>query len=67
MLNGLPVTTPLRTLVDLVRLRPRIEAVVALDAMLHRGLLDPDELLAYASRHPGWRGILSVPKIVPRQ
>src|SRR4051794_23956615 len=36
-LDGRLVTTPLRTAFDLARLRPRVEAVVALDALLHNG------------------------------
>ena len=63
-LDGRQVTTPLRTAFDLVRLRPRVDAVVALDALLHRSLVDKDEPLEYAARHAGWRGVLQVPEIV---
>jgi hypothetical protein len=63
-LAGRQVTTPLRTAFDLTRLRPRVEAVVALDAMLQKGLVDKDELLEYAARHPGWRGVLRVSTVV---
>src|SRR3954454_25037160 len=44
LLEGIPVTTPLRTALDLGRLSRREEALVALDAFTHAGLVDVDEL-----------------------
>jgi hypothetical protein len=64
MVDDRLVTTPLRTAFDLARLRPRVEAVVALDALLHKGLVGKEELFEYAARHPGWRGVLRVPGVV---
>jgi hypothetical protein len=42
--DGLPVTSPVRTALDLSRSLPHEAAVVALDAALHRGLLSHEVL-----------------------
>ncbi|MDK3257387.1 type IV toxin-antitoxin system AbiEi family antitoxin domain-containing protein [Blastococcus capsensis] len=44
--GGMPVTDPVRTMLDLARSLPHEAAVVALDAALHRGLLSHDALRA---------------------
>ena len=64
VVRGLAVTTPLRTAFDLCRQKPRTEAVVALDALAHAGLVAPVDLAQYALLHHGWRGVLAVPDIV---
>ncbi len=61
---GVPVTRPLRTAFDLARRPDPVEAVVAVDAFWHKGLITPDRLLDYAAGHPGWRGVRSVPAVV---
>ena len=43
-LDGIEVTDPLRTALDLARSLPHEAAVVALDAAMHAGLLAPSEL-----------------------
>ncbi len=43
-IDGIPVTSPVRTALDLARSLPHEAAVVALDAALGRKLLRPDEL-----------------------
>jgi hypothetical protein len=43
-INGLNVTSPVRTALDLARSLPFEPAVVALDASLHRRLIDHDQL-----------------------
>ncbi|MFC0031115.1 DUF559 domain-containing protein [Micromonospora chaiyaphumensis] len=53
---GLPVTTALRTAFDLGRQGPRIEALVAVEALLHRRVVKLSALRAYAAAHPGWPG-----------
>jgi very-short-patch-repair endonuclease len=53
--NGAPVTTAVRTAFDLGR-RDRVEAVVALDALLRRGLVNGPEVRRYMGRRPGWPG-----------
>ena len=61
---GVPVTRPLRTAFDLARRPDRVEAVVAVDAFWHKGLITSDRLLDYAAAHPGWRGVRRVPAVV---
>lgn len=53
---GLPVTTPVRTAFDLGRRLPRVEAVMAVDALLYRRLVKPDVLAIYTRQHQGWPG-----------
>lgn len=52
-INGVLTTTPIRTLYDLARARELREAVVAIDAYWHAGLVTPKELLAFADAR-GW-------------
>ena len=44
VIEGVPVTTPLRTALDLGRLSQRPDALVALDAFTHAGLVTIEEL-----------------------
>ena len=62
--GGVPVTRPLRTAFDLARRPDRVEAVVAVDAFWHEGLITPTRLLDYAEDHPGWRGVRRIRGIV---
>jgi hypothetical protein len=57
--SGVRVTTPLRTALDLARIDPVEEAVVALDRFLRAGLVAPAELTAAATTvtGPGCRRI----------
>ncbi|HEU0101996.1 MAG TPA: hypothetical protein VFR07_06710 [Mycobacteriales bacterium] len=54
--HGAEVTTAARTAVDLARTRPRLTAVVVLDAALAAGVSRP-ELLAVLDRQRGWPGV----------
>ncbi|MGC4787308.1 endonuclease domain-containing protein [Micromonospora sp. DT178] len=56
-LGGLPVTTPLRTAFDLGRRAPRDDALVAVDALLHRRAVKLAALRAYADARSGWPGL----------
>jgi hypothetical protein len=47
VLAGIPLTTPLRTAIDLGRRRNRTSALIALDAMCHRKLVRVSELASY--------------------
>ena len=47
--GGLTVTTVARTLADLMRLLPRMQAVASLDSALHLGLALPEDVLTVAS------------------
>ena len=55
--NGLAVTTPLRTAADLARFAPRPDALVAMDAFLHLGLVDLDAFTRQLVRWKRRRGI----------
>lgn len=50
---GPSVTTPVRTAFDLAHRLPRVEAVIALDAMLHKRLIYQDTLAAYVDARRG--------------
>ncbi len=52
--DGVPVTTAARTLVDLGRLLPLRDGVVAMDAALHARQVARDELLAVIVACRGW-------------
>ncbi|MFC0007105.1 endonuclease domain-containing protein [Micromonospora siamensis] len=53
---GLPVTTPVRTAFDLGRQAPRVEALVAVEALLHRRVVRLPALRSFADTHAGWPG-----------
>jgi hypothetical protein len=56
-LDGLLVTSALRTCFDLVRVRQLVEAVVVLDAFAHGGAFSVEEFAAYAAAHVRWPGV----------
>lgn len=65
IIDGWPVTTALRTLVDVARLWRPAESVAAADAALHRGLVSIDELEVRCGRAMG-RGaarVRALPKL----
>jgi hypothetical protein len=51
--RGIPVTDPIRTALDLARIRPEDDAVIALDRFLERGIVLPHELRAAATTLAG--------------
>jgi very-short-patch-repair endonuclease len=53
-LAGMPLKTPARTAFDLGRRLSPVEAVVAVDAMLHKRLTFERELAALAAARPNW-------------
>jgi very-short-patch-repair endonuclease len=55
--RGHPTTSAVRTLADLGRRLPLVEAVAALDMALHRRLLKSDDLCSWVSAHPRYPGI----------
>ncbi|MGA4686350.1 DUF559 domain-containing protein [Micromonospora sp. AB353] len=57
LVGGLPVTTPLRTAFDLGRHGSRVEALVAVDALLHRRLVRLPGLRDFAAARAGWPGL----------
>lgn len=56
VVDGVGLTTPVRTAYDLARRLARIEAVVAVDALAHRYGFAPSDVLAPVRRHPGALG-----------
>jgi len=62
--HGIPVTTPLRTGMDLGRQLWRFDAIAAIDAALRLGV-DHDQMLAEIDRFRGWRGVRQLRWIAP--
>lgn len=54
-IDGVLVTSPVRTALDLGRWLPLIDGVAGIDAMLHAGIVDHDELDEAAHRLRGYR------------
>jgi very-short-patch-repair endonuclease len=62
--RGHRATSVVRTLADLGRRLPLVEAVAALDMALHRRLLQSDDLRSWARAHPGNRGIARLRRVI---
>ncbi|MHB1491979.1 MAG: hypothetical protein ACYCTH_15985, partial [Cellulomonas sp.] len=56
VVDGVPVTTAVRTAFDLARLWRQPAAVAALDRLLHLGVVDLAEVRAMTLARPRWRG-----------
>lgn len=66
VVNGVLVTTPLRTALDLGRLQPtRDLALSGMDAMLHHCDVCPEELLASIARFDRQRGVVQLRALAP--
>jgi hypothetical protein len=63
-IRGLPVTSALRTALDLGRRGPLVDAVVALDMALHQGLIDLTELDFFLEANRGVNGIAKLRRAV---
>jgi hypothetical protein len=57
VVQGLPATSATRTIADLARRLPIVEAVVVLDMALHQRFVRIDALRLWANTHAGFRGI----------
>jgi hypothetical protein len=64
-IDGVPVTTALRTAWDLAALEPRATAVAALDAMVRSGAVDQGALTGMAETGAGRWGVRKVRAAVP--
>lgn len=62
--QGLPATSPMRTLFDLARHLSTAEAVVAVDSALRCGLADLDQLGAYVVTHGTAKGVRRARRVV---
>lgn len=62
--HGLPITSAIRTVVDLGGRDPLTEGVVAADLVLHAGLVSIAELCAYVEAHPKAKGIARLRRAV---
>ena len=65
VIEGLTVTSPLRTAWDLGRLASRDNAIVALDGLLRHGSFSRDELLAGVERFRRQRGVVQLRQLAP--
>lgn len=64
-IDGLRVTSPLRTALDLGRVRSPDRAISALDAMLRLGVFSKEELLDGLGRFRGQRWVITLRAIAP--
>lgn len=64
--SGIPVTPPLRTVLDLCRVLPLVQGVAAADSALRRRLVTVPELLAAAAALPPAAGRPQVREVVTR-
>jgi len=62
--DGMPVTSTVRTCFDLMRHQPLIEAVAALDWALHRRPVSLSDLSVYLEAHARWYGVRQVRKVL---
>ena len=62
--RGFPATTALRTVIDLARRPPLVEAVVLADMALHAELVRLPELQRYVDAHVGAKGIVAMRRVL---
>jgi very-short-patch-repair endonuclease len=62
--EGLPVTTPVRTAFDLARRGGLVDRVVAVDALSNAHRFDPPQVLGLAERYRGARGTGGLAEVV---
>lgn len=62
--DGIAVTSPARTVVDLARALPFTVAVAVADAALRLGLVDREDIATAVERAAGWRGSPSARRVV---
>jgi hypothetical protein len=64
VVEGLTMTTELRTVFDCGRWLSPVEGVVVADALAHLGAISASELAAYTATHRALRGVRNVDRIV---
>lgn len=62
--HRVPVTSKVRTAVDLARWLARPHALAAIDAMTHAGLTTQTEMMEFAARYPRYRGIAQARELI---
>jgi hypothetical protein len=62
--RGRPATSAVRTIADLGRHLPLIEAVTTLDMALHKRLLELVDLRLWAAAHPRYRGVVRLRRAI---
>lgn len=62
--GGILLTSPVRTACDLGRFLPRGQALAAIDALLHAGLVTKDELWAEVHRYRRRRGVRQLEEMI---
>jgi hypothetical protein len=62
LVDGIPVTSPVRTCFDLVRRSQLRDGVIVLDVLGRQLRLSPATVSGYAQRHRKWRGL---PRVAP--
>lgn len=64
LINGVLITTPVRTVYDCCRWLAPAERLVVADALAHDGLVQADELSAYRNTHKGIRDVTRVDEVL---
>lgn len=64
MMNGLHITTPLRTALDSARLCSRVHGQAMVDALIRHAGVDRDEMVVAIERFRGYRGVRQARVIV---
>lgn len=64
VVDGLPVTTPARTALDLARRLPLVEAVAAIDALVRVTMLRVEDVRAAAAQQAGARDVRVVKRVL---
>src|SRR5215475_487649 len=65
LVRGIPCTSPVRTAVDLARLRSRLDAIAVLDAAIRSGQATPGAVMEELDRHAGLRGVVQARQLAP--
>ena len=63
LVDGAPVTTPVRTAFDCARWLSLVEAVVVADALAHSGLITTAGFATYVGAHRGLRGVVQASRV----
>ena len=64
LMDGVLLTTPVRTAYDCARWLSPVEGLVVADALAHEGLIGGDDLAQYRATHKGIRSVTRVDKVV---